>query len=349
MIGILTFHCAKNYGAVMQSFALKTVLEKSGHQVEFINYTPITVNGKASLKVGSIINQVIFKSFVKRYLYPISERYFSAEDLKNKILQYDYCIVGSDQVWNMDFSVKGDYTFFLDFVPDAIPKISYAASLGKEKMGISDEDSQKISTLLKRFKAISLREKTGSEFIDQEFNLKSSEVLDPTFLLDRNQYISSLKIKPDFKSNQLFCFKFLKDPEFYTTIKLLAKKHKLEVVVVGKPKLLGGIKFISYPTPRKWIQLFSSSEYIFTDSFHGLAFAIIFKKKFIVSPANIKRFNRIKNILDNLGLSDRIYYSYNDIIETDKWLAEIDYNEVDKIIDEQRLKSFDFLSKNLNH
>ncbi|MFV0590285.1 MAG: polysaccharide pyruvyl transferase family protein [Draconibacterium sp.] len=344
--GLLTFHCAQSYGAVLQAFALKRYLQSLGHEVTFINYRPDSLVRK-KISPGNIINYFLFRRFEKKWLVPQTKAFKAKSEIDDSILRFDAYIVGSDQVWNLDFSENSELTYFFDFIPDHKLKISYAASFGKSELEIPKDKKVEIQLQLQEFKAISIREKSGLSILDSIFKLQGEQSIDPTFLLKEDNYREYFEIKEQQIKKQMLCFKFLKDGYFFETVQQIKRIYGIQILVVGKPQLVKGIRFVSYPSPSRWLKLFYQSEYVFTDSFHGLAFAIIFKKKFIVTPANVKRFTRIKDLLDVLGLGNRIYYQYENILKSNAWLQDIDYSIVEKKLNALREKSTSFLNNNL--
>ena len=147
---------------------------------------------------------------------------------------------------------------------------------------------------------------------------------------------------------RLVCFKFTKDDGFYEFLRSFKKKFSLDAIVLNKTIPPYGIKVVSLPTIRKWLKSLASAEYIFTDSYHGLIFALVFKKKVIVKPANIKNFGRLKDLMQVLQLENRIYYNYNDVLNDDNWKNEIDYDGVYKILNPMIEDSKNYLNTEIN-
>ena len=343
-IGILTFHCAKNYGAVLQTLALCSKLKSMGYNdLYLIDYRPQLIANDNNKKVGARINKLIFDKFVKKYLPPLTQQYTNSSEIKKNPPDMDVYIVGSDQVWNPDFWQENDFTYLLDFAGDEKIKISYAASFGKEQIDFQKKDTEKIVELLGRFNDVSIREKSGRKILNDKFNISAKQVLDPTYLLDEQDYRKIFNLKPTTKKNSLLCFKFSKDKSFYKFLQKIKKEKQLDIKIIDRPRFYRGLHFCPYPAPRKWIKLFLEAEYILTDSFHGLAFSIIFKKKIIILPYQIKRFTRIKELLEFLKLTDRIFMNYNDILESNNWMQNINYEEVNKALNNLRYESSLFL------
>ena len=103
-----------------------------------------------------------------------------------------------------------------------------------------------------------------------------------------------------------------------------------------------GGKFIFLPDMGKFLSLIKNATYIVTDSFHGTAFSINFNKQFIEILPNTKTGSRNQSILQLTGLQDRIITNYNDFSISQKM---IDYIPVNKIIEEERKKSYHILQQ----
>ena len=204
-IGIITYHWAFNYGAVLQAYALQTYLEKLGHKVEFINYIP--KNQKVSilrkfigrniestkLKLKTLRRELIFKPFVKK-LHIGEIKYQSYQELLKTPPNYDVYITGSDQVWNNKLvcSINEDnaisYPYYLDFGDESIIRVAYAPSFGSSE--ISSDLKINIKKCLSRFNSISVREKSGVEIVKSLGYSDAKLMPDPTFLLSKDEYLN---------------------------------------------------------------------------------------------------------------------------------------------------------------
>jgi len=194
-IGILTFHWATNYGAVLQAFALQKYLEKKGYNTEIIDYKPLKTRilqvlvRIKNMQKNEFIKEYKIMKFRKKNLLISKEAYFSNKDLHKHCNKYDVYICGSDQIWNQSFLKYAENTptlsYFLDFVNVDKSKISYAPSFGTDSF--SDEFKKLVQPQLEKFHYLSVREDSGKDFIDT-LGLKSTLVLDPTLLLNRDDY-----------------------------------------------------------------------------------------------------------------------------------------------------------------
>ena len=218
-VGIITLHRVVNYGSVLQTYALQEKVKELGHDVEIIDYYPerLTLIGmlkriknkgdkfKKSFLIRNTARVIIFPSylirfhiffsFLKKYIKMSSGTYKTHDEIRNTKFDYDVYCTGSDQVWNSGWNEQFDYPYYLDFVPDDKKKIAYAASFGKSKL--NDDEIELTKKYLSRYNNISLRELSGVKIVENLKIKNSVNVLDPTLLLNGEEWrkISSNKFK----------------------------------------------------------------------------------------------------------------------------------------------------------
>lgn len=343
-VGIMTFHWAANYGAVLQAYALSEYLTQRGNDVKVIDYYPRRfkknlVNAFATRHISAIAERVreISKEkniapFRKKYLK--LTRYFkSNKELSEGKLEFDCCICGSDQIWNESFLCSGErkktYSYFLNFAPDDKIIASYAASFGVAKY--RDELKSDIKKYLNRFDFISVRENTGLDILkDIGINI-GCVVPDPTLLLKKNDYekflIESRKEKYDF-----VYMLHGKDDDANDLIKYENNKG-VDTVACGNISI------------EEWLSDIYYANHIITNSFHGTVFSIIFERPFTAILIEGSGMNdRIITLLDKLELSDRIYTGDTGITE-----KPIDWENTKKRLNEYRSIGYDYIDKILNY
>lgn len=356
-VGIITFHRAINYGAVLQAFALNESIKKLG-------YVPITIDYK-NPHIEKIYNPKHFnyrslKSFLsgiltynrrkmkKERFEEFREKYFILDQTSNlyatenirHLDSYDKFITGSDQVWNYA-PTQFDKAYFLDFVSDSRKKNSYAASFGFDK--VPDEYLGDYKAFLGDFNNISVREEQGAIIIKELLNRKAEVVLDPTMLLSKDDWgtiSQDYKIKKDY----VLIYQLATSQSLLNFAVNLSKKTNCKIIYISdalrkriKAKYANGIG------PQEFLGLFKNAKYIVTNSFHGTAFSINFNKLFFVEmlPPPAKVNSRLENILDTFDLRSRqIVSGANDNI-----FAEIDYKKVNKKLEIERQRSLDYLKR----
>lgn len=350
-IGIITFHWTRNYGAVLQAYALQHHLIQNGYgNVEIINYIPLKYKVKdilslaKHLKVYDLLKEIKINKFRKNNFILSEKKYFSNNLLRKNCHDYDVYICGSDQIWNEFFTLKGEgektLSYFLNFVPKEKIKISYAASFGTERLTM--EVANLIRPELNTFKSISVRGNSARKII-QDLGYKSEIVLDPSFLLDEKDYLKLYENININRKYQLFTY-FLHDEQ-----EVLEKKLT-NVFAINKNKKNNPFRFQSYNV-EEFLYYIKNAEFFATNSYHGMLFSLIFHTPFIVFPfkgAGAGMNDRLETILNLTGLGERMVKNenYADIEKIIK--CPIEWEIVDKKIDLMRNKSIKFIEKALN-
>lgn len=330
-IGILTFHQADNYGAILQAYALNKVVFGS----EIINYhnefifkqTQKLPKGSAAKKVIAFIFKKIkhynFERFIRNYLN-LSDMIYTFENSNLINGKYSKVIVGSDQVWNMECT-NNDLVYFLPNI-DAEKKYSYAASFGS---AIFPE--KECLKYLIDFKTVSLREKTYYEYVGN-INKNVRFDVDPTLLLSLNdwKYIASTRI---IKEKYVFVYTVGEPIDLLKNAQDYSRKNGCKLITNKK-----SLEFFLHCSPEDFVSWILNADCIFTNSFHGTVFSTIFHKKFYVECKQVNGFNnRAEFLLKFLGLESRILSNINDDSFAENW------ENVDKKIAEERNKSIMYL------
>ncbi len=321
-VGIITIHHTSNYGAVLQAFALSQFIRFQGHEVEIIDYQPEAANkfywkamrflkrsgplGMPSFDQASFsryCKYLKFQKFFKKYL-PLSQIKFSDRNsLKQHAHQYDLVIAGSDQIWCLDNPFRGfDTSFFLDFIASdtGCAKASYAASCGSSNT--FGDRKHEVSQLINQIDHVSVRDGNSLRLVKQECGRDQVNlVLDPTFLGNYRQLI----VKPKLKNKYLLLYQHgsLTEAE-ENLIQHVADEQNLVIVSVGKHSSLAKHNFLA-ADPREWLGLFSSAEHVFTNTFHGTIFSLIFRRNFTVLARQSKQ-NKIQDLLGRFGIDNHI-------------------------------------------
>ena len=358
----ITCHYVYNYGASLQAFALYKYLKLIGNEVEVIDYRPDYLSDRYKLFAvqnqdwsKNIIRKIIywilktpgrilglrrknkFYLFTKRNIQLTKKKFRSNEELKTSGLEADLFICGSDQIWNTSFENGKDPAFYLEFVQDYIYKCSYAASFAVD--AVSNVDAQKIIPRINRLNKISVREESAIGIL-QSMNINNAEiVLDPVFLLSRNDWKSFINIQKR-KAKYILIYIF-EEKEIYTDyIQQIAKEKKARIYSVNASKSIYAQKNFPNSGPIEFINLLFHAEAVITNSFHAVAFSIIFKKEFYVFQRDGIN-SRMKDFLTRVGLKERMV----NISKKDEKLLSIDYSNVDIEIEKLLDKSKNYLDK----
>lgn len=355
-IGILTFSAALNHGAQLQAFALKKTLESFGHDVEIINYAPLYLkqpyrylyrfNSRRSIL--SFLKQVIAtildtpKWILSRYKHTrFHKMYYSFSGSEFSCIEkmpnyYDCIVVGSDQVWNPEFSGVFDDVFFLKGVN--LKKVSYAASFTIETL--PEGGLEYIAESIKDFSLVSVREENLRLALQPLCKQIIIKTIDPTFLLDKNQWLKYIPQKRSIKGKYLAIFQARGEKSICEDVaKKIANK-------IGVTRIVN-LSCTSYDiinhnktdiSPLEFVELIANSEYVVSLSFHGVAFSILMEIPFSYICLNDGRNGRIIDLLQTLNLSSRLVYDSNEINYT-----TIDYSSVRSKVEEIKKDSIEFL------
>jgi len=285
------------------------------------------------------------RKFMDEYLNISNRKYTEIEEIKNEPPLYDYYICGSDQIWNPNRSYYFE-PFFLTFAPEKMKKIAYAPSIALNTIPEHLIDTYK--EYLKSLNHISVREEQGAHLISNIIGRKVPALIDPTLLLDYNDW-DKIAICPEIKVPYVLCYFICHRAlsSFRKVINQLANTLNTKIVVV--PSKLGVLDnnwlTLNGTGPREFLGLIREAECVVTNSFHGVVLSINYNKDFYVCEYKTgeSRFSRIANILDKLNLENRIISDKQKIIH-----SSIDYCKVNKLLSIERAKSYDFLEKALD-
>lgn len=339
----------RNYGNRLQNYALQEFIMKMGMDVETIY--PITQNQFNYFKM--IIKSVCLKLKLdkKRPFWKwddfdfkyIKKDYYEVLEKNKNVKKYDKVVVGSDQVWNPILYYFDPYKVFLKFVPKQ-KRIAYAASMGIDE--VPNQWKKEFSESISEFKMISMREKSGAEAVGELINKKIPVVLDPTMLLLKEEW-SILAKKSRIRKKRPYALKYYlgkHNVEFDMAITNYAKKYGLELVELGHDTPFIG--------PKEFVWLIEHCAIMFTDSFHGSVFSILFHKKFWVferpSQKDTGLMNsRIETLLTTFKLENRKICNLEDA-RNKNMSDEIDYFLVERILKVRRNFAQNILRKAIN-
>ena len=355
-VGIVTYHRALNYGAVLQAVALRTVLEKLGYDAFFFNYWPSYHESKYAvfswykLRGYSFMDKVFycreswrmakprlerkrhFKSFFRKHVTPY------CVSASNRSM--DVAVYGSDQIWRRQVET-GVYNpvYFGASLINARKKISYAASMGL--LPDNNIDIEILREMLSNMDRISVREQDLSSFLSSIGYEDHRVVMDPTLLLSGEQWANLVDI-PDLGLGRYILIYGITAISFdWAKLREFAGKRGLKIVhLSGTASNKDNECFFSTVGPEYFLSLIRDAEYVFSSSFHGVAFSVIFRKQFFASFHSNS--NRAQTLLDSLGLSDRMIC--DDVYD----IPDIDYNVVQDKLDRLKEDSLSFLSESLN-
>ena len=377
-IAVLTLTLRANYGGILQAYALQHTLERMGHKVEVFqrwdDYLPpkIVLCAKYIKRIFRKLfidwNSPIFCEYNLSKIRPVIEqhtrefinRYINIKEIDEldqiNEFNYDAIIVGSDQVWRKPYFTNNwnrriSNAFLLFLKRKDIIRISYAASFGLDNLSeYSDRDIQECALCAKRFNAISVREVSGVNICKNSFGLNAVHVLDPTFLLTKNDYIHLIReanIAEEEDENVIMCHILDPSPLKDRLIDDFCKKKNLKLIngYAQVYDIASPLEKRIQPPVESWLSNFHWAKIGITDSFHACVFAIIFNKPFIVIGNETRGISRIKSLLSTFQLENRLISESDDNID---WDLNIDWDFINSNLEELKKKSLSFLSTNLN-
>ena len=385
-VGIITFYNGNiNYGGILQSYALQHVIESMGYECKQIcldNAITETLTKfqkvKLILELGpkaiyiykrkkkqeqkekklSNIRKLQSDGFKKFELsIPHTDKIYRADETDELNQEFDIFVCGSDQIWTPYSGgfrqVPHKWNYFLAFTNKR--KISYAASFGADYLPIEFEN--KIIPLINKLDAISVREENAKRILQSKINKDITVVLDPVFLLNRQEW-EAITVKPK-EANYIFSYLLGKQEKNRFVVTQVAKE--LDKVLIAIPFIgelcekdfdFGDISKIG-ATPEEFLGFISDADYVISDSFHCIVFALIFKKQFAVlkrsSDKSKESMNsRLYNLLLKVGLEDRIINSDCKSKSVKNILKiSIDYDRVGQILKQEIISSLEWLRQSL--
>lgn len=386
-IGITTYWDSEdNYGQILQCWSLQQFLIQQGHTPFLIRYIKdeerslskkqIILRYIKRILICCLVIPIFYKilqkqrkdkyrdylirsnakrdfaSFRSQFILLSGEVYQNIEELKSNPPEADAYITGSDQVWYWDHRLPNMQAYFLQFGAHSIRRIAYAPSIGSSQYPI--EKYSLLKEYLSVFDAISVRE-TDAVSIIKSVGYPAVKVLDPTFLLSKESYFELLpQKKPSKDYFFIYSLNYQSTSDLpWDSIQKYAILHDYRVIVtpgsgyVPCQELFRGVDY-DYATVQKWLQNIAYSNLNVTASFHGVVFSILFNKRFIYTPLQGKLSasnNRVLDLLNILGLNPLIWDGSSSI--EDMMAFDIDWNNVNSVIQRDRLFSRDFLMLNL--
>lgn len=371
-IGILTFHCSDNFGAMLQAYGLKKFLCDRNRTAEIVRYEPFYMTGrhwflpyvpkkgkkegrwggldlwnmlgglKGNLGRGPVFwkRRANMRHFRKAYLiHKGQKKALSCGRLKS--LPYEYYIVGSDQIWNPEITCGLREAYFGAFDSKSRKRvIAYAASFGGTE--IAPQYDADFAGLIKSVDAVSMREEAAIPYIKRFYGREVTAVLDPVFLPGREAF-QAIEKKPG-RTGYILVYITETNQDLCEYVQRLAREKGLDVVEIcaGSMSTKAGFEIDYTAGPAEFLGYIQEAEYVVSNSFHAVAFSIIFRKKFLAF-LHSNRGARIRNILQIHGLEDRICTGGAEC-NID---APVDWEKVARRTREKVKEAEEFLCKNI--
>ena len=368
-IGILTFHNALNYGAVLQCYALQHYLQGKGHDVEVIDYrAPFIEEQKKFLSKTELRRRglVAFLKYVitRRLVWPawrktirVFHRFMVSQlHLSPRVAAgwhgacpyigdiptgYDCILFGSDQIWSSKLCRGFNPAFWGQFEKHGARFVSYAASMG-ETSELDQSGWHEVEQRIKAFDAVSVREKSLQLALQEHCGVSATVCLDPTLLVDAAAF-DKIAVRPE-EQDYVFLFNVIDDPAASRFARCLATRLGSAVVIRGqaKPQLKSRrdklVTLKEAMSPEEFLGYIKYARCIVANSFHAIALSIVFQKDCYALKS--RRSGRVEGLLSSLGLADRIV-SATEPVEI---VSSIDYKAVSERLAFMRQGSTQFIN-----
>lgn len=370
-LAVMTWYHYRNYGTALQAAAMQAVLRDMGHDPQLIQYRPCgyfrTLPDYSTPEFRRRIHNKLTRTSepeLRRFKSELRDRAFDAfleknikftepcrtlSDLELLNDKFDVFISGSDQVWS---PLAYDPHYYLNFVRDNAKKIAYASSMGAKE--IRDRYIKAdISRLLDGFGALSAREDSGAKLISELTGRQVKVVADPTLLLDAARWEEICCIGKDRTERYLLVYMLGSSDEHWAAIEKTASDMGLALRII--PVFEQDTKrsgCVTEPVgPEEFVKLFRNAEYVCTDSFHGMAFSLIFHRNFTAFARFGKndpksQNSRVEHLLGLTGMSDRLFSGSN-AVEIAETTADFEY--ADTALSPLRVTSLEYLRYSLSH
>lgn len=352
MVGVCIKYFHANYGGMLQAYATISMLQQMGIDYELIRYEKEWKLSSIVKAVPRLLNRVLlndkyeaiqkriglqihpefaknnrirlvaFNEFNKSHFTKLSPVYKGYTELCEAARKYTAVVTGSDQLWSPAGLPTGFYN--LKFVADNIRKVSWASSFGVRN--IPWYQKKRTREYLKRIDFISMRENRGAEIVEEILGKKVPVLMDPVFAFDKDAWSRLIPSKDVEWDNYIFCYFLGNNPEYRVAAKRLAEETGRKIITlrhldryVPYDESFGDVAPYDV-SPERFLNILRNASAVCTDSFHGMAFSIIYEKKFIVfnrynDNATCSKNTRIDSLSANLGLEDRRYLGIDDIKE----------------------------------
>ena len=365
-ICVLSMQRVPNFGSVLQSYALKKILNSMGHNVEFLdiqynkenddlirnfrsNFSAECQKGGFWSKLKKIDHYAINRILIKRKSN-IQDKVF--DGFVNNILgiadpknNYDLCVIGSDEVFNCTADTAWGFTSQLfGNVEQADCVVTYAASCGSTKIDdLPNSVLNKIREAFSKISAFSVRDENTEEFVELITEKKPERHLDPVIIGDFSFEMKNVDISTKVPKRYCVVYSYynrINKPEEIKQIEEFCRKYSLEIVSIGAPQMW--IKNHLILTPFEALAAFEKAEFVVTDTFHGTIFSAKYAKRFVTisRPSN---YNKMKSLISDLKIAQ--HYS-TDFSSLEKAYQVVDdKKQIEDLIAQGRYHTIEYLRR----
>lgn len=354
-IGLIALWSSDNYGTCLTYFALYHVLKDLGYTLALFERS---MDAPYAPPIEKILQgKVGLFQHAPYQPYELIAPTPSHAEMRAQAEKCDTILVGSDQLFrNSLYNALGKIVS-LDWVPSHKKKIAYAASWGKDEMLGTSSEKHRMNYYLDQFDAFSVRERGAVKLLKDEWSMEVQQVLDPVFLCGLEHYRHLIDgFDHDLKEAN-YLFSYILDPDYdkEQLIQAASKALNLDATVVTDAfysssayENSASFQHVSKAPEERWLAYFYNSDFIITDSFHGVCVALLFHKDFIAICNSGRGASRFESLLGLLGLNDRLVYDLTNLSLSDAMLQPIEYKAVDAILNEHKARSMKWLMEALS-
>lgn len=339
-VGILGVWFGCNYGSIATYYALEKTIERMGYRVLMVHRPYIKEFNREHMEKRHSLR------FAREY-YQISEA-LPVSEMDKIGQQCDIFVLGSDQIWNYGVTKIFGHSYFLDFAGDDKRKIAYAVSFGSDHFQAPRGFAKKALRCVRRMDAISVREESGVKTCRNTFGAEAVNVLDPVLMCDYDLLddLAGKSAKPRIEEPFLAAYILDPTPEKRKALLWVAEQKHLRLVVMldgwsnkfQKNKKAIGLDdaVVEDLQEEDWLYYIKHSQFVITDSFHGSCMAIRFHRPFLAIGNPARGTSRFESLLMGLKLWERYVDDAAQIPGRKELLADVDYREADRILEEKR-------------
>ncbi|MCM1295739.1 MAG: polysaccharide pyruvyl transferase family protein [Muribaculaceae bacterium] len=358
-IGILTYHKSHNYGALLQSVATRIVLESLGYEAYYVDYWPAYHSNVYKFFSFKAMTKSGFKGLLHyflllfRYWSPRKKRISNFNRFINTYIQpycksidenFDLIVHGSDQIWRVQSGLKAyNPVYFGSHAFKSNRNISYAASM--DRLPCSEKERCEFLKLVKHLNAISVREKKIQDFLNDNGIENVHIDLDPTLLVSGCIWREKINIVNRQKEKYILFYDLLPKSFKRSEIEKYAEYKDVKLITLySSVRVKESDSSITSVGPEEFLGLIRDAEMVFTSSYHGLVFSILFNKQVIASFGS--RQERAQTLLGSLGISERMLSPCS---EFPKEFPDIDYNTVNSRLEQLKSLSIEYLKHHCSY
>lgn len=347
---ILSMQRVPNFGSLLQSLALKQILEQMGHRVSFLDIEKNEADNRllhpsvtsAELHTGTV--QRIADKLKKIDKYALNRIHIKRMAAKQKVLfsafceatlgasyqankeRYDVCVIGSDEVFNcLTNSPWGFTSQLFGNVPQADRVITYAASCGAtEVQDLPEAVAGRIAEVFETVAGFSVRDENTREFVAALSNKDIVLHADPVMISDFTGDIDNTRLPANLPKRYCVVYSYynrISDPKEIEQIKAFCKVNALTPVTIGAPQMW--IRDHLVLTPMEALKVMQNAEFIFTNTFHGTIFSAKYAKAFAVMtrPSNE---NKLDDLLQRFGLEKHKVTAFGQVNSVESFMTNPD-------------------------